>query len=125
VLRSCPLATLAARSGRVGAATFLTMLGWRSALGLVCALLGTAALLVWLLMRDRPADPGLKPFEPEGPDEKHATEARAALDVKHTPIAAAALSSTCRSPIRASGLTLDLAPLGGAPKSATPLRTGA
>jgi MFS family permease len=46
------LASMAARSG------------WRSALGLVCLLLATAASLVWLFMRDRPADLGLKPFGP-------------------------------------------------------------
>src|SRR6202161_4624882 len=45
-------------------ASIATRSGWRSALILVCALLGTAALLVWLLMRDRPADLGLAPFGP-------------------------------------------------------------
>lgn len=36
--------------------------GWRSALSIVCALLGAAALLMWLLMRNRPADLGLLPY---------------------------------------------------------------
>jgi len=44
------LASLAARSG------------WRSAVALMCALLAAAAVLVWLFMRDRPADLGLKPY---------------------------------------------------------------
>jgi sugar phosphate permease len=36
--------------------------GWRNALGIVCVLLAAAAALVWLFMRDRPADVGLEPF---------------------------------------------------------------
>jgi predicted MFS family arabinose efflux permease len=36
--------------------------GWRSALLIVCGLLAAAAALVWLFMRDRPADLGLAPF---------------------------------------------------------------
>ncbi|PWC39536.1 MFS transporter [Azospirillum sp. TSO35-2] len=41
--------------------------GWRSALGLLCGLLGVAALAMLALMRDRPADLGLTAFgEPAG-----------------------------------------------------------
>jgi sugar phosphate permease len=63
-------------SSATGQLVFLPLLaslagrfGWRSAVTLVCALLGAAAVLVWLFMRDRPADLGLKPFGPgvEGP----------------------------------------------------------
>ena len=43
-------------------ASIATHSGWRTALSVVCALLAAAALLVWLFMRDRPADLGLKPF---------------------------------------------------------------
>ena len=43
-------------------ASLATHAGWRSALALVCVLLGVAGLLVWLFMRDRPADLGLRPF---------------------------------------------------------------
>jgi sugar phosphate permease len=48
-------------------ASVATRSGWRSALLLVCALLGAAAVLVWLFMRDRPGDLGLKPFGPQDP----------------------------------------------------------
>src|ERR1700722_4466193 len=74
-------------------ASIATHLGWRSALGLVCALLGPAALVVWLFMRDRPSDLGLKPYGPDAPDEIHASAARVALDARRTPIAPAALNS--------------------------------
>jgi sugar phosphate permease len=67
--------------------------GWRSALGLVCVLLGAAALVVWLFMRDRPSDVGLKPFGPDAPDDMHPSAAQTASDVRRTPIAAAALQS--------------------------------
>jgi sugar phosphate permease len=43
-------------------ATVASRTGWRSALLIVCALLGAAALVVWLFMRDRPADLGLLPY---------------------------------------------------------------
>jgi sugar phosphate permease len=71
-------------------ASIATRSGWRSALILVCALLGTAALLVWLLMRDRPADLGLAPFGPADAGDAPAGAAQAA-DTRNTPIAAAAL----------------------------------
>src|SRR3954469_8941822 len=41
-------------------------MGWRIALGLVCAMLGIAALAVAMVMRDRPADLGLRPFGDQG-----------------------------------------------------------
>ena len=76
-------------------ASIATRSGWRSALILVCALLGTAALLVWLLMRDRPADLGLAPFGPPDAGDTPAGAAQAgaaqAGAARSTPIAAAAL----------------------------------
>jgi sugar phosphate permease len=63
--------------------------GWRSALGVVCALLATAAVVVWLFMRDRPSDLGLTPFGPADAD----VPAPAPAAAKATPIAAAALQS--------------------------------
>jgi len=50
-------------------ATVATRAGWRSALSIVCALLGAAALLVWLFMRDRPADLGLLPYGKADPSD--------------------------------------------------------
>src|SRR5947199_2022351 len=40
--------------------------GWRVALALMCAVLGLAALIVALVMRDRPSDVGLRPFGDAG-----------------------------------------------------------
>src|SRR5438270_4427008 len=40
--------------------------GWRVALALMCAMLGLAALVVAMVMRDRPSDGGLRPFGDEG-----------------------------------------------------------
>jgi MFS family permease len=40
--------------------------GWRIALALVCVMLGLSALAVLLVMRDRPADVGLRPFGEKG-----------------------------------------------------------
>ena len=40
--------------------------GWRIALGLVCVMLGVSALLVLLMLRDRPSDVGLRPFGDTG-----------------------------------------------------------
>jgi MFS family permease len=40
--------------------------GWRPSLAAMCALLAVAALAVLLMMRDRPADVGLRPFGDEG-----------------------------------------------------------
>jgi len=83
-------------SSATGQLVFLPLLasiavrfGWRSAVALVCALLAAAAAAVWLFMRDRPADVGLKPFGPED-----ATPAPAQpIDPASTSIAAAALRS--------------------------------
>lgn len=40
--------------------------GWRAAMMLLCVMLGVAALAVWLLMRDRPSDLGLRPYGDDG-----------------------------------------------------------
>jgi len=47
-------------------ASLTESLGWRMALGLICVMLGVAALAVLLVMRDRPSDLGLRPFGDEG-----------------------------------------------------------
>ena len=76
-------------------ASIATHSGWRTALGLVCALLAVAAVLVWLFMRDRPADLGLKPFGPadSATETNTASPAPAGADPVRTPIAVAALQS--------------------------------
>ena len=75
-------------------ASIATRSGWRSAVVLVCALLAAAAGLVWLLMRDRPADVSLKPFGPEDPvKEAPPAAAQTAAAPRTTPIASAALQS--------------------------------
>ena len=66
--------------------------GWRSAVALVCALLAAAAALVWLLMRDRPADLGLKPVGSED-GAAPAQSSPPAAGASGIPIAAAALLS--------------------------------
>jgi sugar phosphate permease len=68
-------------------AAIATRAGWRSALSLVCALLATAAVLVWLFMRDRPADLGLQPFGAAG------ASAPPTADTRGTSVATAALRS--------------------------------
>lgn len=40
--------------------------GWRTGLGLMCAMLGVAAFAVLLVMRDRPGDLGQRPFGDDG-----------------------------------------------------------
>jgi MFS family permease len=40
--------------------------GWRIALALICVMLGLSALAVLMVMRDRPADVGLRPFGDKG-----------------------------------------------------------
>jgi sugar phosphate permease len=47
-------------------ASLTERMGWRVALGLMCGMLGVAALGVLLAMRDRPSDVGLRPFGDEG-----------------------------------------------------------
>jgi MFS family permease len=75
-------------------ASIATRSGWRSAVVLVCALLGAAAALVWLLMRDRPADLGLAPFgAADSGGDANTPTAQSAADVRSTPIATAALQS--------------------------------
>jgi sugar phosphate permease len=61
--------------------------GWRIALGLVCVMLGVSALLVLLMLRDRPSDVGLRPF---GDTE---TEPLPASPPNTAPIMAAALGT--------------------------------
>src|SRR6185437_14637187 len=47
-------------------ASLTERMGWRMALGLMCVMLGVAALVVLLVMRDRPGDVGLRPFGDQG-----------------------------------------------------------
>ena len=61
--------------------------GWRLALGLVCVMLCVSALLVLLMMRDRPSDVGLRPFGDTG------TEPLPVPPKTTTPILAAALGT--------------------------------
>src|SRR5665213_4060803 len=63
------------------------LMGWRVALGLMCAMLGVAALAVLLVMRDRPSDVGLRPFGDEG------TQPLPAPPPANAPIMAAALGT--------------------------------
>jgi len=63
------------------------LMGWRVALGLMCAMLGVAALAVLLVMRDRPSDVGLRPFGDEG------TQPLPAPPPANAPIMAAALGA--------------------------------
>lgn len=61
--------------------------GWRAAMMLLCVMLGVAALAVWLLMRDRPSDLGLRPYGDDG------TAPLAAVPPPNTPIFAAAFGA--------------------------------
>ena len=73
-------------------ASIATRSGWRNAVILVCALLGAAAALVWLFMRDRPADLGLRPVgAADSVSDISAPPLQSAADVRSTPIAVAAL----------------------------------
>lgn len=67
-------------------ATLTERYGWRVALGLVCVVLGVAALAVLMVMRDRPSDVGLRPFGDDGTAPLPAPPANA-------PIVAAALGT--------------------------------
>jgi predicted MFS family arabinose efflux permease len=68
-------------------ATLTERLGWRTALALVCCVLGIAAFAVLMLMCDRPSDVGLRPFGDTG------TEPLAAPPPNTAPIVAAALGT--------------------------------
>ena len=61
--------------------------GWRLALSFICIMLGVSAFAVALLMRDRPADVGLRPFGDNG------SEPLPAPPVGTAPIVAAALGA--------------------------------
>jgi MFS family permease len=62
-------------------------LGWRTALAVMCCMLGVAAFAVLMVMRDRPSDLGLRPF---GDDGKQPLPAPAP---NNAPIMAAALGT--------------------------------
>src|SRR6266851_2229292 len=68
-------------------ASLTERLGWRTALALVCTMLGVAAFAVLLMMRDRPSDVGLRPFGDEG------TQPLPAPPPNNAPIMAAALGA--------------------------------
>ncbi len=68
-------------------ASLTERLGWRTALALVCCVLGISAFAVLLLMRDRPSDLGLRPFGDTG------TEPLPAPPANTAPILAAALGT--------------------------------
>lgn len=84
---------LLAASSATGQLVFLPLLagvtealGWRAALGIVCAALLLAAVVVSLLMRDRPADLGLPPYGERA--------------LQPAPEAAASLGALLLSPLR-------------------------
>jgi MFS family permease len=68
-------------------ASLTERMGWRIALSFVCLMLGVAAFAVLMLMRDRPADLGLRPFG------DHGTEPLPAPPPSNAPIMAAALGT--------------------------------
>jgi sugar phosphate permease len=68
-------------------ASLTEQLGWRTALALVCCVLGLSAFLVLMLMRDRPSDLGLRPFGDAG------TEPLPAPPANTAPILSAALGT--------------------------------
>jgi MFS family permease len=63
------------------------IMGWRTALGLMCGMLGVAAIAVLMVMRDRPGDLGLRPFGDDG------KQPRPAPAPNNAPIMAAALGT--------------------------------
>jgi len=63
------------------------VMGWRTALGLMCGMLGVTAFAVLMLMRDRPGDVGLRPFGDAG------TAPLPAPPPNNAPIMAAALGT--------------------------------
>jgi len=68
-------------------ASLTERMGWRTALGLMCGMLGVAAFGVLLVMRDRPSDVGLRPFGDDG------TQPPPAPAPNNAPIMAAALGT--------------------------------
>src|ERR1700735_3173525 len=66
-------------------ATLTDHMGWRTALALMCGMLGIAAFAVLMLMRDRPGDVGLRPFGDDG------TQPLPAPPARHAPIMTVAL----------------------------------
>jgi MFS family permease len=68
-------------------ASLTERLGWRTALALVCVMLGISAFAVLMIMRDRPGDLGLRPFGDKG------TELLPAPPPNTAPILAAALGT--------------------------------
>ena len=68
-------------------ATLTDHYGWRTALALICGMLGVAAFAVAMIMRDRPSDLGLRPFGDDG------TAPITAPPPNHAPIMAAALGT--------------------------------
>ena len=68
-------------------ASLTERMGWRTALGLMCVMLGVAAFAVLMVMRDRPSDVGLRPFGDDG------TQPLPAPPVNHGSITAVALGT--------------------------------
>jgi predicted MFS family arabinose efflux permease len=68
-------------------ASITERMGWRIALGVICVMLGVAAVAVLMLMRDRPSDVGLRPFGDDG------AQPLPAPPTSHAPIMAAALGA--------------------------------
>jgi sugar phosphate permease len=68
-------------------ASLTERLGWRTALALVCVVLGISALLVLMIMCDRPSDLGLRPFGDKS------TEPLPAPPANTAPIVSAALGT--------------------------------
>jgi sugar phosphate permease len=68
-------------------ASLTERLGWRTALTLVCVVLGISALLVLMIMCDRPSDLGLRPFGDKS------TEPLPAPPANTAPIVSAALGT--------------------------------
>jgi MFS family permease len=68
-------------------ASLTDRMGWRTALGLMCVMLGIAAFAVLMVMRDRPSDVGLRPFGDDG------KQPLPAPPPNNTPILAAALGT--------------------------------
>jgi sugar phosphate permease len=91
-------------SSATGQLVFLPLLasvashsGWRNALLIICVLLGAAAIVAGLLMRDRPSDLGLEPYGAPIADVKSGIpggESSAAVPASSSPsVAAAALTA--------------------------------